>query len=279
MYKITKVINNNIVYSKDEVGEEILLRGLGIGFQKKRNDIVAESKVEKIYRIENPLTAGKLQALLREIPSDYFSVCSEIIDYAKNTLNKTLNDNIYLTLTDHVSFSIERQKQGLEYSNPLLIEIKQFYPKEYQIGKYAVGLIRDKLKVNLIKDEAGFIALHIVNAQLDMEMSHTFEITQLIQTILDIVRDYYGKEIDKESMYYDRFVTHLKFFGQRLFNHKVINDEDLDLQKMIKEKYAFDYGCSNQIARHIHRVLNKKVSNQEKVFLTLHLTRMRLAQK
>lgn len=109
MYKITNVINNNIVCSKDESGEEILLRGLGIGFQKK-NDIVAENKVEKIYRIENPSTAGKLQVLLREIPSEYFLVCSEIIDYAKDTLKKTLNDNIYLTLTDHVNFSIERKK-------------------------------------------------------------------------------------------------------------------------------------------------------------------------
>lgn len=36
MYKITNVINNNIVCSKDESGEEILLRGLGIGFQKKK---------------------------------------------------------------------------------------------------------------------------------------------------------------------------------------------------------------------------------------------------
>lgn len=60
------------------------------------------------------------------------------------------------------------------------MEIKRFYPKEYKIGKYAVGLIRDKLNIDLIKDEVGFIALHIVNAQLDMEMSHTFEITQLI---------------------------------------------------------------------------------------------------
>ncbi|HHX61404.1 MAG TPA: PRD domain-containing protein [Epulopiscium sp.] len=273
---MTNVINNNIVYSKDELGEEILLRGLGIGFQKNKNDIVAENKVEKIYRIENPSTAGKLQILLREIPSECFSVCSEIIDYAKNTLKKTLNDNIYLTLTDHVNFSIERKKQGLEYSNPLLIEIKRFYPKEYKIGKYAVGLIRDKLNIDLIKDEVGFIALHIVNAQLDMEMSHTFEITQLIQKILDIVTEYYGKELDEESIYHDRFVTHLKFFGQRLFSNKVTKDDDFELQKMIKERYAFDYGCANQVAMHIHKTLNKNISNQEKVFLTLHLKRIRL---
>lgn len=51
--------------------------------------------------------------LLREIPSEYFLVCSEIIDYAKDTLKKTLNDNIYLTLTDHVNFSIERKNKDL----------------------------------------------------------------------------------------------------------------------------------------------------------------------
>ncbi|WP_236354735.1 BglG family transcription antiterminator LicT [Konateibacter massiliensis] len=278
MYKITKVINNNIVYSQDGSGEEILLRGLGIGFQKKKNDIVVEDKIEKVYRIANPSTAGKLQELLGEIPPEYFAVSTEIIDYAKTMLKKTLNENVYLTLTDHINFSIERKKQGLEYRNALLTEIKRFYSVEYEIGKHALELIREKLNVDLINDEAGFIALHIVNAELDMEMSHTFEITQLIQEVLGIVSSYYERELDEESMHYDRFVTHLKYFGQRLFNNKVTKDDDVVFQKMIKERYPLDYECAEQIAMHVHNTLKRDISNEEKVFLTVHLRRMNLPE-
>ncbi|MCD8157545.1 MAG: hypothetical protein LUD77_01230, partial [Clostridiales bacterium] len=33
-YKIKKIINNNIVSSTDKADREIIIRGLGIGFQK-----------------------------------------------------------------------------------------------------------------------------------------------------------------------------------------------------------------------------------------------------
>ena len=49
MYKVVKVINNNIVSSTDELGHEIILRGLGLGFSMKPRDIIDESKIEKIY--------------------------------------------------------------------------------------------------------------------------------------------------------------------------------------------------------------------------------------
>lgn len=276
MYKITKVINNNIVCSADANNEEILLRGLGIGFQKRKNDIVPEEKIEKIYRIANPATSGKLKDLLGEIPPEYFSVSTEIIDYAKEKLKKTLNENVYLTLTDHISFSIERKKQGLEYRNALLTDIRRFYAGEYEVGLYALSLIRKRLKVDLIKDEAGFIALHIVNAELDMEMSNTYEITQLIQDVLEIVGNHYGRAPDEDSMYYDRFVTHLKYFGQRLFNNKDVKDDDVGFQMMIKERYPFDFECAQRIAEHIKDTLKKDISNEEKMFLTVHLRRMNL---
>ncbi|WP_455718556.1 CAT RNA binding domain-containing protein, partial [Anaerosporobacter sp.] len=61
MYRITKLINNNVVCSNDAEGNEVILRGLGIGFQKKVNDSIEDDKVEKIYKMENKATSNKLQ--------------------------------------------------------------------------------------------------------------------------------------------------------------------------------------------------------------------------
>lgn len=274
MYEILKVINNNIVCSVDQNGEEIILRGLGIGFKKKVKDFVEESQIEKIYKIANPNTRNKLQELLSDIPLDYVETCTEIIEYAKDSLRRQLNDNIYLTLTDHISFAIERMKNNQSYKNALLMETKRFYPEEYAIGIHALGVIKAKLNVELPIDEAGFIALHVVNAELDTKMSDMVHITELIHEVLDIIKSYYGINLDEESLYYDRLITHLKFFGQRLFNNQVTRNEDAVFQEMVKIQYPKDYECANLIRKYIEETYNKQISEEEMVFLTVHLRRM-----
>ena len=163
--KIDKIINNNLIRTFDNNGKEILLMGCGLGFQKKIGDTIDRSKIEKIYAIENKSDSNKLMTLLSEIPLEYIQVSNEIISYAKYSLGKRLNDNIYISLTDHISFAIERYKQGLNFKNALLWEIKRFYNHEFLIGKEALTIIKKRLDIMLSEDEAASIALHIVNAQ------------------------------------------------------------------------------------------------------------------
>jgi len=274
MFKITKVINNNIVCSIDSNGDEVILRGLGIGFKKQIGTIVNEDKIEKIYKISNEKESNKLQQMFSEIPIEYIDLCGEIIDLAEKTLGKKLNKNINITLTDHIDFAIERKKKNLEYKNALLSEIQNFYPAEYSIGKKAVELIDDRFSVRLSDDEAGFIALHIVNASLDTSMNDMVYITEMIQAVTEIVKKYYNIELNTNSLNYSRFITHMKFFGQRVFKNKLVVDDDTTLQNMIKERYRFDYNCAVKIRGYILARYNKKISEEEMMFLTVHLRRI-----
>lgn len=274
MYKITKVINNNIVCSVDHKGQEIILRGLGIGYQKKKGELVPEDKVEKIYTMMDPGHSSKLQQLLAELPLEYLEVSTEIIEYARNTLQKRLSENIYITLTDHISFAISRKNENLEYRNVMLSEIRRFYSQEYAIGQYALKLIRERIHVELCDDEAGFIALHIVNAELDTNMSDMYQITGLIRDVFDIIRVYYGREFDSDSLDYDRFVTHLKYFSQRLFSDSLVHSDDGVLLEVVKNRYAQDYNCALKIKSFVQIKYKKKVSEEEVVFLTIHLHRL-----
>ena len=53
--KIIKRINNNVVLSKeDEV--EVILMGKGIGFQTKPGDLIPAERIEKKYYPEDDLT-------------------------------------------------------------------------------------------------------------------------------------------------------------------------------------------------------------------------------
>jgi beta-glucoside operon transcriptional antiterminator len=274
MYKVTKVINNNFVCSVDDKGEEIILRGSGIGFQKKAGEPVDEGRIEKVYSMLSKSTLNKLQSLVNDIPLEHIEVCTEIIDDIKKRFTKKLNDNIYITLTDHLSFAIERQKLKLEYKNALLLEIKRFYPEEYKLGLHALDIIEKRLGIRLLEDEAGFIALHIVNAELDTNMSDMMKITKLIQDVLEIVKNYYQFEIDEESLHYERFITHLKYFGQRLLSNKTVADQDLQLQKMIKTNYSRDYKCAQIINQYVKDNFNRELTGEEMMFLTIHLKRI-----
>lgn len=153
--KVDKVINNNLVRSIDENHQEVLVMGSGLGFKKRPGDLIDSQKIEKVYILSKEKATGqKLEQLLSKVPVEHIRVANEIINYAKVSLGKELNQNIYLTLTDHVSFAIERVSQGIVVRNALLWEIKRFYNHEYLIGKEALNIIRKRLNVDLPEDEA-----------------------------------------------------------------------------------------------------------------------------
>ena len=273
--KIDKIINNNLIRTFDNNGKEILLMGCGLGFQKKIGDTIDRSKIEKIYAIKNKNDSNKLMNLLSEIPLEYIQVSNEIISYAKYSLGKRLNDNIYISLTDHISFAIERYKQGLNFKNALLWEIKRFYNHEFLIGKEALTIIKKRLDIMLSEDEAASIALHIVNAQLNSrDMNDTLDITKMIQNILNIVKFHFNIELDEYSLHYERFITHLKFFAQRILSGKVVKSDDANFCEMIKEQYKDAYLCAEKVKKYILKEFNHEISDEEMMYLTVHIKRI-----
>lgn len=276
--KIVRLINNNILCSLDENGNEIIVTGCGIGFKRKAGEELDPSKVEKIYHMKDKKSQNKLQELVEEIPLERMVVCSDLIEYFKTKLTSKLNENILITLTDHISFAIERKENDLLYSNPLLLEIREFYPAEYELGKYSVDYIFQKLGIMLSEDEAGFIALHIVNAELDTKMSDMFKITELINAVVKDVEDFYGKDFNKNSVYFDRFVVHLRFFAQRLFNNKVTNMSkgSEDFRLMIRKTCPQAAECADGIAKMVKDKYGYTLDEEEIMYLTIHLKRINM---
>ena len=278
MNKIVRVISNNFVISKDEDDKEIVIRGLGIGFNKSQGDIIPQDKIEKIYRMDTPRQINHLTDLVENMPLDYITVCTQIIENAQLNLGKRLSQNIYITLTDHICFALERKKNGLEYKNEMLWEIKNFYPAEYKQGELAIAIVRDKLGTELSEDEAGFIALHIVNAELETGMGDMVNITKMIQGIIDIMEDHYKITLDQETLDYGRFVTHLKFLGQRIFKNQTMQENDSDFTRMIRnliqEKYPKDFLCAKRIQSYIQGNFEHLLSNEEMFFLMTHLGKL-----
>lgn len=277
VYRISRVIGNNFVSTVDDGGKEVILRGLGIGFKKHAGDLVPAQQVEKIYDLRDPEKSSRLRDLLADVPPEFLDVSTEIIETAENRIGRRLSENIYITLTDHICFAVERLRSGVSYPNHLLWEITNFYPAEFAIGKQALDIIEARLGYRLPQDEAGFIALHIVNAEIDGKMADMVRITEVIRKITSVVQDYYGVVLDEQSLDYGRFITHLKFLGQRITQNQYVVDDDSEFQGMIVRRYQQDYQCAEKIRAQLKETFSIQLPAEEMTFLTIHLHRLALS--
>ena len=170
------------------------------------------------------------------MPLEQVQISNEIISYAKKTMKLKLNQSIYVTLTDHISFAISRCKKGIHLENALLWEIKRFYPQEFELGRYAVELVKKRLNVEMPEDEAGFIALHFVNAEYGTDIRDAVRFPNQVKEILGIVADELGIEMDEGSLHYERFLTHVKFLLQRIYRKELLEEEEDEMTEMISER-------------------------------------------
>lgn len=275
---IDKIINNNIVSAFDDTGKEVVVMGRGIGFGKKAGCEIKKDQIEKVFRIKSQTLAEQFKELLANMPLEHARISNDIISYAESELKLRLNQSIYVTLTDHINFAIERLRMKIRLENALLWETKRFYPQEYRLGQYAVELIEKRLGVILPEDEAGFIALHFVNAEYGTDIRDALNFPNLMQTILKIVKEELQIEFDEDSLHYERFVTHVKFLLQRVYRKELLPDEEEELAAMVQRKYHREYVCSKKIAEYIEKETGSKISGEEMMYLAIHIRRITMAE-
>ncbi|HFK3156511.1 TPA: BglG family transcription antiterminator LicT [Citrobacter sedlakii] len=272
--KIARVLNNNVVVVLDEQQREQVVMGRGLAFKKCVGEELDEDKIEKVFSLQNDEMVRHLGELLSQIPLEVMTTCDRIITLATQRLGR-LQESLYITLTDHCWFAIERHHKGVEIKNVLLWEIKRLYPKEFALGHEALAIIAQRLHVTLPEDEAGFIALHLVTAQLNSEMPEVMHVTRVMQEILQLVKYQLKIEYNEESLSYQRFVTHLKFFAQRMLTRTVVPDDDISLHIAVKENYAKAWKCAEKIARHLLVTYQRELTTEEIMFLAIHIERVR----
>ena len=276
MVTIKKVYNNNVILAfENSSKKEVILTGCGIGFGKKPNDTIDDSKIEKKFVIQDNNFESKVNKLASEIPEEVFAVSSAIIEYAEKNLNTTLDEYIYISLTDHIYFALKRYKENLPIKNELLYELRRIHKKEYEIGKWAIEYINKTFNVNFLIDEAGFIAMHIINANYRESTNKSCLIMNIINQILDIIKNYYSIEFIEDEINFDRLLTHLKFFAKRLIDKTESMDTNNNgLLEIVKVQYKESYDCVKQIKSFIEENYTYKVNDDEVLYLILHINRV-----
>lgn len=275
--KIEKVLNNNVVISLDASGKDVIVMGSGIAFQKKRGDVIDKKKIERIFTQNDSDLASKIQSALKDIPIEYLEFTEHVIHYAQNELDTRFNDNLYLSLMDHIYFTIKRFHENMLIQNRLLFETKLMYTEEFKVGNAIVQKMNKTFNVELPEDEAAFIALHFVNANLGTNTPSSKTQDKIVQDMLTIIKNYFKLSINSDTLQYVRLVTHLKFFAQRITQKKMkaTSSGDVQLFSVVKERYSISYECVKRISQYLQIEYGYNISDEEKLYLTIHIERIR----
>ncbi|WP_026690578.1 glucose PTS transporter transcription antiterminator GlcT [Alteribacter aurantiacus] len=273
IYTIKKVLNNNVVIVSGEDQSERILIGNGIGFSKKKGDILSDQQYEKVFKLENEREQKLYKQLLHHVDPTIVQAINDAIRDIQEKLDLPVHEHIHIALTDHIAFAIKRVEQGLDIKNPFLHDTELLYPKEFKIAEEVVNDLNKKLDVHLPRSEIGFVTLHIHSAVSNRSLKEINQHSQLITKLVHVIESQLDVKIDKESIDYARLVSHLRRVIDR-----VIDDDRVDvhekLASVLKKEYPVCYNLSWKLVKIIQQAIHKPIPEAEIVYITIHLQRL-----
>ncbi|ALJ19445.1 PRD domain-containing protein [Microbacterium sp. No. 7] len=272
MQIIKKVLNSSVVLVVDERGAERVLLGKGIGFGAKAGEAVPDGVTDRVFVALDDAGQRDFVELMAQIPGEFVELARVIVAAATDA-GLALDPHVYLALTDHLHFAVERHRRGMRVVNRLAWELKTVYPTEYAVGLRAVALLRERFGADLPDDEAANVAFHLANAAVDRPSTDTARVVQLISSITTIVANAGGVDLTAGDLHARRFLTHLQFFAERLFSGGTLADRDDFLYRSMSESQPRAVTIAERVRTFIRTEHGLEISNEEVAYLALHIAR------
>lgn len=270
--QIIKKINNNVAIAKDGDGKDIVVFGRGIGFPEMPYELTDLSKIQRtFYDIK-----ASYVSLATSIPEDIILLSSDIVELARVELGCDLNPNLPFTLADHLNFAIERLAKGMVLSTPFAYDVEHFYPKEVEIAREVLKIIKQQMGIDLPEAEVVNVALHLVNGEMEnSDMHSTLLTTRIVSDVTGIVEKALDIELDTASFTYSKFILYIRYLIQRL-EHDMQDSSGINtLLNQADREYPEVYDCTKKIAAYFSDTWNWKCSEDEMLYLFIHINRIK----
>ncbi|WP_294369349.1 PRD domain-containing protein [uncultured Clostridium sp.] len=271
---VIKALNNNMVLIKEQGVEKILL-AKGIGFNKKFGDILEDNlEVDKVFSIEDKKNQENLKEVYNRVDGEFVAICEEELAEISEELGEELNETIHIGLIDHLAIAMKRLKNKEQINNPFIVEIETLYSVEFEMAKKIVNKLQDKYEIDFPEGEIGFITLHIHSARNGKMLSNSIKYSYLSNKIIIYIEEKFNSKIDKRSLDYARFLSHVRFTIERVLTDTVLKN---DLTEIIKKSYPVSYEIAEGASKIIEETLDKKVYDDEVAYIAMHVERFRVA--
>lgn len=272
---IKKVLNSSVVLVEDTPDHEYIILDKGIGYGRKPGQKIETSGQGRIFVPVAKDDRSQLMELLEGIPSVYLEVCHKIVDYAQKEMNTKLNPHIYLSLTDHLNFAVQRIQEGMVLTNRVFWEIKSFYPREFKIGLYGLQVMKDTMEIELPEEEAANIAFHIVNATKEQESQYdAIRASKLMRQIVSIITYSLQIELNQDSIHYSRFISHIQYFCERFFSKKLLDSDEDTMYLYIQKQYPQSLKVAERVREYLVKEYDCSIPNEEIAYLAVHIQRL-----
>lgn len=266
---INKVLNHNVVQCYDtNHKKEYLIHGKGIGFKRTIGEYIDIDSDMKIYEIKDQVTLSAYESLLDSSKDEIIHLSEEIIERLTKRFGNNYNENIHVSLLDHLNFSIYRYRHDIHMQNMFLMEIETMYPNEYQFSKEMVQFVNESLNVNLPEAEVGFICMHIHSAYHADTASNTALTVAMIGRCITYIEEKTNKRINLKSIERQRLVTHLKFAFKRAKDNMEIRNP---LSESIHEKNPNAFALAKDLANVIYNEFDLLLPDGEIGYLAIHV--------
>lgn len=271
---VIKALNNNMVLIKEQGVEKILL-AKGIGFNKKFGDILEDNlEVDKVFSIEDKKNQENLKEVYNRVDGEFVAICEEALAEISEELGEEFNETIHIGLIDHLAIAMKRLKNKEQINNPFIVEIETLYSVEFEMAKKIVNKLQDKYEIDFPEGEIGFITLHIHSARNGKMLSNSIKYSYLSNKIIIYIEEKFNSKIDKRSLDYARFLSHVRFTIERVLTDTVLKN---DLTEIIKKSYPVSYEIAEGASKIIEETLDKKVCDDEVAYIAMHVERFRVA--
>lgn len=270
---VVKNINNNVALCLDSKGQEVVVFGKGVGFLKPPSEVPL-SKIQRTFYDLN----RKFLPLLDDIPLDVIDFTAQQVAQIRGQLPYETNANLIMTLADHLAFAMTRAKKGIYTPMPSIYEMEQNYPVEVGIGRQIIKVMEQTFHVKLPKGEVQGVAMHFINASLGSPSSGQLTAEEEYETILErmtqIVEYALQVTIRRDTFNYARFATHVQYLLKRVQEESSIDSDNLQVYASIRDEYKDVSACVDQIHEYLQRNWSIDLSEEEKLYLIMHINRV-----
>ncbi len=271
-YTILKPCNNNVLGVVNQQGVQHILMGNGIGFGAKAGRLFTKyADVTASFILEDNGNLQSFQKLADDVDEGLMLLIEQQLEAIQSALNVQFNENIHVTLLDHINFALYRYSKGLSFKNPFDEELSIIYEQEYALASGLISRVNSYCNVRLPRDEIGIVAIHLHSALQNEELMEARRKTDLVEMTISRLCENFEVQFDRRSLSYQRLLIHTKLAFERILAGKVIG---CGLADYIMSNYAEPYRRIEAIMQQIGNENGLSIPQSEICYLVLHFMRV-----
>lgn len=271
MFRVKKALNNNTVIAiGDRDHREYLLIGKGVGFGKKVSQRIEAPEECAIYSLYEHTERGSAMELVKGIDPIFLEIAEQVLKESERVFGK-IDWSILFPMADHIAFAVKRIRAREQISNPLTGDIRALFHMEYHVAECIRPILAERLGVQIDEHEVGYIALHIHSAIENENVALSMQIAGSVRECIRLVEERTGKEIDVNSLSYNRLMNHVRYMAARAAKGEKLK---LDMNDYISEQFPDAFRLASVVCGHLEKYLKKQMDEVEIGYLAMHIQRV-----